>query len=70
VVKVRVDDPDRLPDLMAELSARVDAVVEQTGRDELEVSLLGSRNVEADVKELESRLRGWDARVVRASPES
>src|SRR5579884_3835368 len=59
LVKVKVDDPERLPDLMAALLTRIDAVATQTAPNELEVSLLGSRNAEADVAELEQRIRRW-----------
>jgi hypothetical protein len=58
-VKVRVEDPDLLTDLMADLSRRVDAVVTQIADDEIEVSLLGSRNAGADAAELRERLRAW-----------
>ena len=58
-MKVRVEDPALLPDLMADLSRRVDAVITQIGDDELEVSLLGSRALDADVAELRERLRAW-----------
>jgi hypothetical protein len=44
---------------MADLSRRVDAVITQIGDDELEVSLLGSRALDADVAELRERLRAW-----------
>jgi hypothetical protein len=58
-VKIRLDDPALLPDLMAELSRRIDTVVTRIGDDELEVSLLGSRASDADVAELRERLRAW-----------
>lgn len=58
-MKIRVDDPALLPDLMADLLRCVDTVVTQIASDELEVSLLGSRCNEADVAELEARLRAW-----------
>ena len=45
--------------LMADLSRRVDAVITQIGNDELEVSLLGSRTLDADVAELREQLRAW-----------
>jgi hypothetical protein len=44
---------------MADLSRRVDAVVTQTGDNELEVSLLGSRAADAEVAELRDRVRTW-----------
>ena len=70
-MKVRVDDPALLPDLLRDLSRRIDAVATQIGQDEIEVSLLGSRTTEADAAELEERLRAWGrgARIVRSPNE-
>ena len=68
-VKVRIDDPVLLPDLMADLSRRVDAVVTQTGDNEIEVSLLGSRAADADVAELRERVRAWGRRGATVSGE-
>ena len=58
-MKVKVDDPARLPDLMAALSARIDAVVTKVDDDELEVSLLGSQSQQAHAEEVKARLRAW-----------
>jgi hypothetical protein len=58
-MKIRIDDPTLLPDLMAELSRRIDAVVTQTGTDELEVSLLGSRSQRSNADELRERIAAW-----------
>jgi len=58
-VKVRVEDPALLPDLIADLSRRVDTIVTQIDDDEIEVSLLGSRTRDADAAELRERLRAW-----------
>lgn len=55
-MRIRVENPADLPELITELSARVDAVVSRAAIDEIEVSLLGSRNADADVVELEKRL--------------
>jgi hypothetical protein len=54
---------------MADLSRRVDAVVTQIGDHELEVSLLGSRSVDADVAELRERLRAWGPSAATVSDE-
>jgi hypothetical protein len=59
-LRVRVHNPALLPDLMADLTERVDAIVTQTADDELEVSLLGSRTPEADAEELRARLHMWN----------
>jgi hypothetical protein len=56
-VKIRIDDPAALPDLVEELSGRVDAVITSVGESELEVWLLGSLTVDADRAEMEERLR-------------
>ena len=58
-MRVRVEDPALLPDLMADLLRRVDAVVTQTGDQELEVSLLGSRAMDPELVELRKRVRAW-----------
>jgi hypothetical protein len=44
---------------MSDLTTCVDVIVTQTGHDEVEVSLLGSRTPEADAEELRWRLRAW-----------
>ena len=44
---------------MADLLRRVDAVVTQTGDQELEVSLLGSRAMNPELVELRERVRAW-----------
>jgi hypothetical protein len=58
-VRVKVDDPSQLPDLMEALRAQVDTVVARAGDSEVEVSILGSRSTDANVAELEDRLRRW-----------
>lgn len=55
-MKIRVDDPALLPDLVAELLERVDTIVTELDEHLIEVSLLGSRTAEADVAELRERL--------------
>jgi hypothetical protein len=55
-VRIRVDDPAALPDLVEELSSRVDAVITQVGHDEVELWLLGSLTSSADRAEMEERL--------------
>ena len=66
-MKVRVDNPELLPDLIAALSRRIDTVVTQIADDAVEVSLLGSRTPEADIAELRQRVDDWgqgDAAVI------
>ena len=70
-MKIRVDNPAVLPDLMAELLRRLDAVVSQTAENELEVSLLGSRSEQANAEELRERIRAWGrggARLMEVAP--
>jgi hypothetical protein len=59
---LRVSDPTRLPELLAHLRERPDCIVEATGAAHLAVSLLGSRDVDENVRELEERLASWRAR--------
>jgi hypothetical protein len=61
-MRVRIDDPKLLPDLLAALTARLDAVVDAVGEHELEVGLLGSRTQPFARIELEERLRRWKLR--------
>jgi hypothetical protein len=58
-VRVQISHPELLPDLLGYLRLSPDTVVEQVGDDELEVSLLGSRRLDALRLELELRLRVW-----------
>ena len=58
-MRVRLDDPNLLPDLRDALATRIDAVVAETADGELEVSILGSRREPHQRAELESRLRAW-----------
>jgi hypothetical protein len=60
-MRVRIDDPELLPDLLGVLAARVDAVVAQANERELEVGLLGSRAEQYATLELERRLDGFRA---------
>jgi hypothetical protein len=60
-VKIRLDDPTVLPDLVEELASRVDAVIGSVGSDEIEIWLLGSRTAAATRAEVEARLRSRSA---------
>ena len=60
-MRVRIDSTELLDDLMAFLEEDADAVVQSVSADELEVSLLGSRNTEAMRMELYLRVRAWEA---------
>jgi hypothetical protein len=58
-MRIKVADASMVDDLIASLTQRVDVIVTRTGDDELEVSLLGSRTVDADADELRRRLEAW-----------
>jgi hypothetical protein len=56
-VRIRIDDPAALPDLVEELSRRLDAVITAVGDNEVELWLIGSRTTSADRAEMQQRLR-------------
>jgi hypothetical protein len=60
-MRVRVTDPAALPDLMEFLLSRTDTTVEQIADGMLEVSLLGSHNLDAMRMQLYLRIRAWEA---------
>jgi hypothetical protein len=60
-MRVRLSDPTRLPELLAFLCERPDVVARLNGGD-IAVSLLGSREWDEQVRELEERLEPWRAR--------
>ena len=60
-MRVVVDDPARLPDLLEFLSKHADVVVTALSATELEVSMLGSYAGDAMRMELELLLRVWEA---------
>jgi len=56
-MRIKIDDPAALPDLVEELASRVDAVItEVTTTGEVELWLLGSRTAAGDRSEIERRL--------------
>ena len=60
-MRIRLDDPTRLPELVEFLETRTDAVVNVIGDDTVEVTLLGSFAVDAMRMELYLRIRAWEA---------
>jgi hypothetical protein len=60
-MRIRIDSTELLDELMAFLGSKADAVVEPVLPDELEVSLVGSRNGDAMRMELYLRVRAWEA---------
>jgi hypothetical protein len=60
-MRIRITDPSLIPDLVAFLRDRLDAVVEPVGDREVEVNLIGSYGADAMRMELELRIRAWEA---------
>jgi hypothetical protein len=60
-MRIRVSDPEHVPALLAFLQRRPDCIVKRAGKSQIDVSLLGSRDVDANVVELEERLQPWRA---------
>jgi hypothetical protein len=56
----RVNDPALLPELVAELEARPDVVLEVLTDDTINVNILGSYNSEALRMATELRVRAWE----------
>jgi hypothetical protein len=61
VTTLRLSDPDLLGVLIADLRTRGDIVVDAVGDDSIEVSLLGSYNLEAMRLAIYLRVRAWEA---------
>jgi hypothetical protein len=59
-MRVVVDDPEQLPELVDFLAERTDVVVTDVGPNAVEVSLLGSYGGDAMRMELELLLRVWE----------
>jgi len=56
-MRIKIDDPTALPDLVEELASRLDAVItDVTATGEVELWLLGSRTAAGDRAEMERRL--------------
>jgi hypothetical protein len=60
-MRLRVDDPALVPELLNFLSSRMDVVAEQVGENEVEASLLGSYAADAMRMELYLLVRAWEA---------
>ena len=60
-MRIRLNDPSLLPELVEFLEARTDAVVTTIADDEVEVTLLGSFGGDAMRMELYLRIRAWEA---------
>ena len=62
-MRIRLNDPALVPDLLGSLEERPDVVahVIDEERGEVEISLLGSLNLDAMRMELYLRVRAWEA---------
>ena len=60
-MRIELDDPTAVPDLLDFLRRRAHVVADQIGERELEVSLLGSRNTAGRRLELELLVQVWRA---------
>jgi hypothetical protein len=61
-MRIKIDDPAALPDLVEELESWLDAVITGvTATGEVELWLLGSRTAAADRAEMERRLESREA---------
>jgi hypothetical protein len=58
-MRIKLSDERQLTKLLAFLDFDPNVIVTQIGRDEVEVSFLGSLNASAQVMESELRLRLW-----------
>lgn len=60
-MRIRLDNPSLLPELVQFLETRTDAVVTEVADDAVEVTLLGSYALDAMRMELYLRIRAWEA---------
>ena len=60
-MRIRLNDPSLLPELIEFLETRTDAVVTELGGNEVEVTILGSYALDALRMELYLRIRAWEA---------
>jgi hypothetical protein len=58
---LRLSDPHLVPDLLQFLESRLDLVCKQVNENEVELSLLGSYNREAERMTVDLLLRAWEA---------
>jgi hypothetical protein len=69
-MRLRVNNPALIPDLIEFLQSRLDMVINRVGKNEVEVSLLGSYGPDATRLMLQLLVRAWEAgRDAKASVE-
>jgi hypothetical protein len=60
-MRLRLSNPDVIPELAEFLDSRVDLVTKQVSENEVELSLLGSYNEDAAQTTVDLLLRAWQA---------
>jgi hypothetical protein len=60
-MRLRLSDPDLVPELLQFLESRLEMVSERVSENEVELSLLGSYNREAERMTVDLVLRAWEA---------
>ena len=60
-MRLRLSNPDLVPELLEFLESRLDMVTKRVSENEVELSLLGSYNREAERMTVDLLLRAWEA---------
>jgi hypothetical protein len=60
-MRLRLSNPHLVPELLEFLESRLDIVTKRVSEDEVELSLLGSYNREAERMTVDLLLRAWEA---------
>jgi hypothetical protein len=60
-MRLRLNNPALIPDLIEFLQSRLDMVIDRVGKNEVEVSLLGSYGPDATRLMLQLLVRAWEA---------
>jgi hypothetical protein len=60
-MRLRLSNPDLVPELLEFLNSRIDLVTQQVSENEVELSLLGSYSGDAAQMTVDLLLRAWQA---------
>jgi hypothetical protein len=60
-MRLRLSNPDLVPELLQFLESRIDVVTKQVSDNEVELSLLGSYNEDAAQMTVDLLVRAWQA---------
>ena len=60
-MRLRLSNPDLVPELLQFLESRIDVVTKQVSDNEVELSLLGSYNEDAQQMTVDLLVRAWRA---------